>query len=360
MLTGLYPHNHGAVAKGKVKDFRNPSGYKKMRDDVVTLPEIMHILGYRTHFSTAVYLACAPLGNRVAPRLYSPSANAADMLNGLVEWIDRGKGTKYFAYVHLADLHTPLEPPESFGDYFASVQPLPNIERWDYFTREQQLNDAEGFNTYRWNRELLYDNTLRYVDHSIERLFDGLRARGLLESTLVIITADHGEEFWDHAEIEARSFYHQKAFYGFGHGHSLFNELIEVPLLMSGPLANSHRTYPVSSVDITPTIFDILGIRHSLSLDGCSLFQLQDNDRPLLSEASGTGYEKKSLVFGRYKLIVSKDDEVEWVFDLEMDPLEQHPITDRRITSVFVDKLQKMLRQDELNKVRGIAARKRS
>lgn len=62
---------------------------------------------------------------------------------------------------------------------------------------------------------------------------------------------------------------------------------------------------------------------------------------------------------GRYKLIYSKDDGIEWVFDLEKDPEEQHPIVDRAVTSVFVDKLLRMLKEDEKRKIREIA-RKRS
>lgn len=64
------------------------------------------------------------------------------------------------------------------------------------------------------------------------------------------------------------------------------------------------------------------------------------------------------LVVGRYKLIYSKDDGIEWLFDLEKDPQEQHPIVDRELTSLFVEKLLRLLREDEKKKIRKIAEKR--
>lgn len=189
------------------------------------------------------------------------------------------------------------------------------------------------FLEYRQNRELLYDNLLRYVDNSIERFYNSLAAMRLVDSTIFVITADHGDEFWEHAELEARSFNHQWR-YGIGHGYSAFNELIHVPLLMTGPVPHKQPLRLVSTVDIVPTLADLLGITHNMRFDGVNIFE-SDTERPLLNEASSTGYEKKALVISRYKLIYSKDDGIAWLFDLEKDPREQHPIVDKEITSVF-------------------------
>ncbi|NJE77453.1 hypothetical protein E3E37_11070, partial [Thermococcus sp. ES12] len=97
---------------------------------------------------------------------------------------------------------------------------------------------------------------------------------------------------------------------------------------------------------------------HSLTFDGQNLFEVKNKKRPLLSEAAGYGYEKKALIVGRYKLIYSPDDGVQWLFDLKKDPFEQHPIKDKEVTSIFVDKLNKMLREDERKKLRTILDRK--
>ena len=199
---------------------------------------------------------------------------------------------------------------------------------------------------------------MRYVDNAIEIFYRSLQDLGLAGQTIFIVTADHGEEFWDHAELQTANFYHQRGICGVTHGQAGFRELIEVPLAISGPIPDKEATGFVSSVDIVPTVIDLLGISHNMSFDGQNIFNT-DRERPLLSEASGSGYEKKALVVGRYKLIYSKDDRVEWVFDLEKDPEEQHPIVDKQVTSIFVDKLYRMLREGEKMKVRKFVEKKK-
>ena len=203
---------------------------------------------------------------------------------------------------------------------------------------------------------MIYDNLLRSVDYAIGCFYSDLKNMGLSDSTIFIVTADHGEEFWEHAELQEGRFYNQRGLCGITHGQAGFRELIEVPLLMSGPVPKKRGAGYVSGVDIVPTIIDLLGINHKMSFDGRNIFEAGD-DRPLLSEASGSGYEKKVLIIGRYKLLYSKDDGIEWVFDLEKDPQEQHPIMDKEVTSVFVDKLLQMLRDDEKRKIREIAGK---
>ena len=359
ILTGLYPHNHNAVLAGRIKDIKQPQRLQALTGDILTLPEMLFLLGYEIYFGTAISLALYPLRGRVIAKAYDGSARADELLDDLTKWISKKKKGKFFAYVHLADLHIPLNPPDSFRNFFGDVKNLPRISGWDFMKPEQQKADKERFQEYKENRELLYDNLLRYVDHAIECFYKSLEAVGLVDSTIFIVTADHGEEFWEHAELEARSFYHQRGFYGVTHGQAGFGEVIEVPLVMSGPLPERKGTGFVSAVDIVPTVLDLLGIRHNMRFDGANIFGTE-GQRPLLSEASGSGYEKKALVVGRYKLIYSEDDGVEWLFDLEKDPLEQHPIVDKEVTSVFVDKLVRMLEADKKRRIREIARRKGS
>jgi len=180
---------------------------------------------------------------------------------------------------------------------------------------------------------------------------------GLVNSTILVVTSDHGEQFWEHAELDARNFYLLRGVCGISHGNSVYNEIIQVPLLMSGPIPDTGYNHLVSIVDVVPTIADLLGINHKMRFDGVNIFNAE-GERPLLSEGIANGYEKKALIIGRHKLIYSKDDGIEWLFDLEKDPHEQNPIVDREVTSVFVDKLLQMLREDEKRKIREIASRK--
>lgn len=342
ILTGLYPHSHGGILSGKLKDFDNLRKFIKIKGNLLTLPEILFLLGYRTYFGTAVSVAFYPLRGRVIPskQAYTPYTRAEELLKDLRKWISKSD-KPFFAYVQLGDLHVPLNPPESFRNFFGEVKNLPNIDIWDFRRRKEQR--GKNFEEYKENRIMLYDNILRYVDYSIEQFYSFLEDSGLIDSTVLIITADHGEEFWEHAKLEAENFYDQRGSYGVGHGPNVFNEIIEVPLILSWPkIPNKRHGKLVSTIDIMPTILDLLGVNHKLSFEGINLFDSKEK-RALLSEAAAFGYEKKALVMGGFKLIYSKHDDIAWVFDLENDPEEQNPIADEELVSVFVDKLNKIL-----------------
>jgi len=142
-------------------------------------------------------------------------------------------------------------------------------------------------------------------------------------------------------------------YYGVGHRHNVFNEVIEVPILLDGAVKNrgNYTENRVSPADITPTILDLLGVPHTLTFNGQNLFEVKNEKRPLLSEATGYGYKKKALILGRYKLLYAPDDGIRWLFDLKKDPFEQHQIKDEEVTSIFVEKFNKVFRKDEQKRI---------
>jgi arylsulfatase A-like enzyme len=338
---------------GQIKSFDRLENLLRLRKNVITLPEVLSHLRYDLYFGTAIGVAFHPLRGRTVlkrPQWYDPSARADELLSDLAGWI-AGKSGLFFAYLQLGDLHEPLKPPDDFRNHFGNVKDLPLIDRWNFRRPEEQ--QGAQFQEYRENRILLYDNTLRNVDRAIERFCGTLKDRGLLSSTILIITADHGEEFWEHAGLEAENFYDPRGYYGVGHGHNVFNEIIQVPVVIAGPgVPEKQYAHVISTVDIVPTALDLLGIEHRLKFDGQNVFQQQATGTRLLSEASGFGYEKKALIIGRFKLIYSQDDGVAWVFDLEKDPQELHPITEQGVVSMFVDKLSEMQRRGEARRIR--------
>jgi len=356
LLTGLYPHNHNAIMGDKIKNFEHLENLHTIRKSVPTLPEILSLSGYRVYFRAAVEVAAYPFKGRDILNIIKGYAIADLALANLASWISKKSGP-FFAYVQLADLHEPLQPPQNFRNFFGEVKDLPQIDRWSFIMREKQ--QGAQFQEYKENRILLYDNALRYVDHAIEKFYDTLKGMGLVDSTVLIITADHGEEFWEHAALEAGNFYDPRGFCGVGHGHSVFNELIEIPFLISGPgVPDRQGGRPISQVDIMPTVLDLLKVKHKLKFDGQSILGKQEPERPLLSEAAGFGYEKKALIIGRFKLIYSPDDAVAWVFDLEKDPQELHPITDQGVVSMFVDKLSEIQERSKKRRIREIIEEK--
>lgn len=360
ILTGLYPHNHGAVIEGHVKDMEALRSYRPLRRDVATLPEILKALGYDTIFITTIYPAVLPLRGTAVTYREMGKASASRALDEALKMIRKSlrRGRRFFAYVHLGDLHEPLNPPKEYANFFGEVEPLPNIDRWAYRRPEEWV--GEGFEEYRYNRVLLYDNTLRYVDDAIRGFVAELEDL-VDEPLLIVVTADHGEEFWEHADVEARYFYDPRGFYGVGHGHNLFNEVIEVPLILHELGSNRLREVEAvggriaSTVDIVPTVLNWMGLEFVDGLfDGYSLLRGLPADRWVLSEAVAYGYEKKALIVGRYKLLYSEGDRVAWVFDLERDPYERSPMDSGELVSHMVNRLKRVLAGSLLRRLRRL------
>jgi hypothetical protein len=335
LLTGLYPHNHGAVYKGTVRNVLtdDPNSYVPLTNHVVSLPEILNFMGYTTHFLTAIILAYLPLRSGIVAHQYSAVTPAETLFRGLRKCIRKGR-ERQFAYVHLADLHIPYAVPYGYNKYFG----------YDVNSQEKVMIPSQT----------MYDNALRYVDVEIARLFDYLSDSGLLDRTVVVITGDHGESFREHRDLDSAYFYYPKGFHDVGHGHNVFHEIIEVPLMFAGAVRAEGKNNQVSLVDVVPSLLDLIGVKHRFRFDGRSIFSNPSSSepRPLLSEACCYGYEKKALIVGSQKLIYSKEDRIEWVFDLEKDPLEQSPITDPKITLPMVNRLQMISREDERLRIR--------
>jgi len=140
-----------------------------------------------------------------------------------------------------------------------------------------------------------------------------------LERSIVIVTSDHGEEFWDHDDFE--------------HGHTQYEELVKVPLLVGfpgGEHAGAVIEEPVRLMDLMPTAFDRAGLKRPATFQGESFLGLLSKDRgpkpeeaPLLFESCLYGEERKALRAGRWKLIRNEETGAKELFDLEADPSER-------------------------------------
>lgn len=168
----------------------------------------------------------------------------------------------------------------------------------------------------------LYDSEIAYTDHHIGLFFEFLKENGLYDNSLIVFTSDHGEEFWEHG--------------GFEHGHTLYDELIHVPLIMKLPGAGQSGSViaePVSLVDILPTALEIAEIESTGTMQGVSLVplisgkgDLQGGKRAVYSEANLYGARKRSVRLENYKYIIDTESGTEELYDLEKDPGEQENI----------------------------------
>jgi len=186
---------------------------------------------------TVVEAARRQLGNYQFLRRKTADAVNAEFLH----WLDHRETRPYFAFLNYFDPHIPYLPPEPWNLRFSDTQPMyafPGLGATAGFTPAElaELTTA-------------YESCIAYLDDRLRRLFDGLRERGQLENTLVVITSDHGEDLGEGAEV--------------GHGHDLTMPLIHVPLLILHPGRVPTGVVvpePVELRNIAATVLSAVGI----------------------------------------------------------------------------------------------------
>ena len=239
---------------------------------------------------------------------------ADQVVDRALKWLDvEGRGD-FFLAVHFFDPHLNYDAPEGFrGRYTREISDGERHAMMDLRRLRQRVRRGEDVD---WDFLIgAYDEEIAFVDQEIGRFWRELESRGLLDHSLVIVTADHGEEFGDHG--------------GFEHGHSLFEELVRVPLLMWGPGVRPGRYFhPVSLVDIFPTVLDRLAIEGPAGLPGRPLGSSapEIESRTLIFERTLYGPKREGALAWPYKVIREVKRESNQLFDLSQDPGETQDI----------------------------------
>ncbi|MBN1871292.1 MAG: sulfatase [Candidatus Omnitrophica bacterium] len=197
-----------------------------------------------------------------------------------------------FLYLHYQDVHSPYVPPPPYNEYFLPKGIEPAVD----------IIPRKKIKCKRENREIYvsqYDGEIRYTDSYIEKTFSMLEARGInRDNSIIIITADHGEEFFDSHPLDDG---------GVGHGRTLYAEQIRVPLIISLPdPAMKSKTVEeyVELNDIAPTILDFAGIDYGAygQMCGISLIPLiKGEDSSARTVYSGGYYERIAAIERNYK-----------------------------------------------------------
>jgi len=223
-------------------------------------------------------------------------------------FLEQNRDQDAFLMLHLMDMHLPYTEPFQYRSLFAG-QPPAELGS-SYFLRHEITRAArtmgEAGKAYVRGR---YDNNMRYLDDQLARF---LKRVG--EDAVIMIVSDHGEEFWEHG--------------GFEHGHTLYDELLRVPLILKGPGIDPGVFHaPTSLIDVAPTLAGIAGV------DGAGMV---GSDLRLLASGKATDmFSQRPQAFGRplyglrrwgslengTKFMVHRG--VEELYDLDSDPGEQ-------------------------------------
>lgn len=259
--------------------------------------------------------------------------DAATVSREFLGWLDRRGDRPFFAFLNLFDAHDPYLPPPRFEAKFAagSVPDTPHLLRDWQRVDKSKLTPADA----QAARDA-YDDCLAALDAQLGDLIEALRERGVLDRTVLILTADHGEQFGEHGE--------------FGHGLSLHDEEIRVPLLIRAPgLAPEGLVVPdaVSLRDLAATAIDLSGLApHTPPLPGSSLASLwreprpgpaaispafselrgpvdDRNTRPIAEEEDGLPNSWRSVVADGLAYL-RRGDGRESLYDLATDPSQTH------------------------------------
>jgi arylsulfatase A-like enzyme len=234
-------------------------------------------------------------------------------------WLKASKDHRFFAYVHFREPHFPYDPPPPFAGKFGPDRPLTREQRRDtaFFTDINQgrrsMSDAEREHLVR-----LYDGSLAFADQEISVLRKVLEAEGLLDRTVIVVAADHGEGLMEHGWI--------------GHNVQLYEPLTRVPLIVRFPSGKgpvqTHVAEFASLLDLAPTIADLFGVMgrggSERQFQGRSLLDVIGGapGRPAVLSRTVWDRPRYALRDERYKFIDDTRTGEEQLYDLQADPGE--------------------------------------
>lgn len=291
LLTGTHPLFHGV---------RDNGGFL-VPQELVTLAEVFKEKDYKTSAFVAAYVLDSKWGLNQGFDTYFDQFDLSkyksislgnvqrrgyEVIDEALRWLDQHKNERFFTWVHLYDPHTPYEPPSPFREKYPKRP---------------------------------YVGEIAYTDSQLGRLWEYLEENNLIDNTILIFTADHGESLGEHQEST--------------HGFFIYQEGIHVPLIFVTPFDDLHgirREEVVSLVDIMPTVLEMDGVPFPSQVQGKSLLPLffGEKENKASFAYAETYYprfhygwsELKSIQEERFKLVIAPELEL---YDLVSDPDEQ-------------------------------------
>ncbi len=287
ILTGLVPRDHG------ITQWEQP-----LAPRFLTLTERLQQAGYRTGACVSHHI--------LKPRYhYDQGFQSYDF-----SVLKLGSSRKVSSSPHIARCGTDFLDQDSDAPFFL----------WLHFFdphNDYVKHEGHDFGDQPMDR---YDSEIAFTDQYLGQVFDFLDASGLSDSTIVVVMADHGEEFRDHG--------------GTKHTLTLYNEVIRIPLVMKVPgFSGTRMEQLVAETQVSPTILALAGlpVPDSFSApiipfdaDGFSA----GGDHTIIAETLREA-DKRAVVQDRWKFILDKKKHRRYLFDLSKDPSEKHNLAGR-------------------------------
>jgi arylsulfatase A-like enzyme len=266
------------------------------------------------------------LAYRLTKKMKNPNVPASSLNEAAKDFIKLNKDAPIFLHMHYMDVHGPFFP----YDYYTKGKTLSYSEFKAKSIAAFSFSDSSPLLKRFIKKNIkktfeLYDDGIKYLDGEVGDFFNFLKQENIWDNSVVIFTADHGEEMWDHGEP--------------AHGKSLYNELLKVPLIVRVPDKKPEIIdKKVSLLALAPTICDLAKVKRDPSFKGGNLFK---NVRKIFFHQ--TAYNENKKVFrdvdidsetqcffacqtDKYKYIMKGDFKAEELYDLENDPKEKNNI----------------------------------
>ncbi len=312
ILTGLHPQTH----QQKTGDAALPSSAELLSE---------HLKG--EGFATGGFIANGYVSDRFGFDQgwddytnyirEEKSTEAKDVFDDAGNWIEAHKDERFFAYIQTIDPHVPYDPPGKYlqmydpSEYTGQIRPRMTGDLLEKAKRNppQVVFDASD----KRRLKALHDGEITKHDHFFGAFLERLSKLGLADDTLIVVTSDHGEEFDDHGS--------------WGHGHSVYQELLHVPLMFRLPNrlpAGTKVGNAVSTLDISATVTDLLGVPGMAHNEGHALVGLMLGEAPSQPSVAFSDFQddRRVITTGRWKLIL-RGNLTSTMFDLVADPMEE-------------------------------------
>jgi len=341
LFTGQYPIEHGAGRFEQEVANLDTDLPSSLHDEAVTLAEILQVYYFRTGAFVSHPFFKAKLGLAQGFQVLHGRRGWWRDVDRFWQWADRIEAPhRFFGYLHFMEAHHrhTTSPEEVSG----------MLEEYDARTRQDLLDRVQtgackDSVSRRCLQNMVYNASVLELRKAIATVLGDLEERQLLEATMVVLYSDHGEEFWDHEEQQTQLNEDSRGKFGLGHGQSLYQELLHVPLMIWHPGIKGKRHQElVSLVDVLPSLVAWLELEDAnIEVSGKWLPPLRKSffsfsgDRQLWASGIAYGPEKISSRTGHMKSIFSlRDDRFEF-YDLDADPDEHAPIDNDSLMMAF-------------------------
>jgi arylsulfatase A-like enzyme len=331
ILSGIYPTVHGHMPLRSKTDYGKR--FTRLDDSFHTLAEVFSENGYDTAAITANPIVSNKYGFAQGFKLFiSGGREDAEKVNlRSKKYLSdlRDKKKPFFLYLQYMDPHDPYEPNPPYDKSFSGA----------IKSRAYPLPQSDFMNKY--------DGEIAYTDKKVSELFSWLKGQGLYDDLTILITSDHGEQFMERGYQ--------------GHADRTYLEEAHVPLILKTADKKGEENTYVSSVDIYPTVLDAAGLKFTNPIHGYSLLTDLDKRKSEgvmteiirhVNEKAYTSQDgikliieqkmEKGMIISPDELINGPEIKSKKVFDLNKDPFEVNPITDKNLQAELEGKFKNL------------------